>query len=138
MVRILLSFPESGGSLESLEWGFSRTSRVSKFSRISRKWIFLHKTPVSEPETRVGARRGIFCSTDSGADFRDNGAGFVQANGVDFARIFQLFFPLPKKPRQIHATLYPKMHANFGKFVFNGFSGYSTLVRVAAFGCQYF
>ena len=58
---------ESLNSLESLEkwsdsplfstvWGFSRTSRISKFSRISRKWTFLkrplfQKNPFSEPES---------------------------------------------------------------------------------------
>ena len=35
--RNLLSFPQSGGSLETLE------SRISKFSRISRKWTFLKR-----------------------------------------------------------------------------------------------
>ena len=53
-------------------------------------------------------------------------------------RIFQAFFPCPKKfHAQIHATFGAKIHANFGNFFLNGFSGCSTLVCFTAFGCQY-
>ena len=53
--RNLLCFPQSGG--------FSKISRISKFSRISTKWTFLkrplfQKTPFPEPEPPV--RLGLF------------------------------------------------------------------------------
>ena len=57
----VFSLEESLESLKSLDplfstvWGFSKISRISKFSGVSRKWTFLkrplfQKTPFSEPD----------------------------------------------------------------------------------------
>ena len=46
------------------DWGFSKNSRISKFSRISRKWTFLkrplfQKTAFSEPDCRGATRAAL-------------------------------------------------------------------------------
>ena len=70
--RVSRKWPES--PLFSTVWGFSNISRISKFSRISTKWIFLkrplfQKTPFPEPEQTkrsfkawniVGLRKSLF------------------------------------------------------------------------------
>ena len=62
-----------------------------------------------------------FCGTDLGADFPERRCPF---------------FPVQKNTRQIYAT--QKNLKLILKHFPNGFSGRSTLVCVAAFGCQYF
>ena len=62
MVRNPLYFLQSGGSLETLE------SRISEFSRISRKWTFLKRPPfqkthpLSEPDIFDSLMRLLFLS----------------------------------------------------------------------------
>ena len=73
----------------------------------------------------------------------ETGASFVTHFVTNFVpkppRIFSgLFFPAPKKstpnPRRLRRGQNPRQ---FWKLFFSGFSGCSTLVCVAAFGCQY-
>ena len=90
--------------------------------------------------TVVGACRGLLSlQHESGPEFYQKLARILSRilsrNRPEF---FSPFFPAPKNPRQIHATFGAKIHANFGNFFLSGFSGCSTLVCVAAFGCQYF
>ena len=88
-----------------------------------------------------GSSPGIF---DFAARIRsrilpETGTNFVTSFVTSLvANFFSPFFPAPKNPREIHATFGAKIHANFGSFFPSDFSGCSTLVCVAAFGCQYF
>ena len=65
----------------------------------------------------------LFCGTDSGRDFPQRRCPF---------------FPVPKNTRQIYPTQKLLKFTPISKHFPNGFSACSTLVCVAAFGCQYF
>ena len=88
--------------------------------------------------TGVGARRIFFwfCGSDPVPDSGTNSVtNYVPTSHLVFSA---LSCPAPRYPRWIHATFGAKVHANFGNPFSQWFSGCSTLVCVADFGCQSF
>ena len=86
-------------------------------------------------ETRVGARHEFSAAQIRSRILPETGTNFVPTSVPSSPRIFQPFFPCPRKnPRRIHATFGAKL----GNIFPNGFSGCPTLVCVAAIGCQHF
>ena len=81
-----------------------------------------------------------FCGTNPVPNFTGNWHEFCHKFCPEIAPNFSSLFSLPQKstPNPRHFRGGGEIHANFGFFFLRGFSGCSTLVCVAACGCQYF